>query len=116
MPHQPKKPPTVDKFTNQLYDRKTCVLTKKRWVDDLLEDGDSTRRGVHERQEGERAGEEHSGEGKTILRAVSEEARRLTAESKTIKHTGGREKERVASGEGRGEDARIDDVRQDLDA
>ena len=118
IPHQPKKPPTVDKFTNQLkvgIELSDCTQVNGA-NENLLEDGDSTRRGVHERQECKRTGEENCSKRKTILRAVRQETRGLSSEGETVKHTRRREQEGVSGGEGGGENACVDDVREDLDS
>ena len=90
--------------------------TDSRQVDEPVEDGHRTARRVHKRQEAKQAGDDHGRDGQTVLRAVGEDPRGLSTEGETVEDTGRREQERVAGGEGRREDARVDDVRENGDA
>ena len=81
----------------------------------LLEHGLSAARDVHEAEPREAARDDNSGDWQAVLRAVREDARRLSPDGETVKDTTCGEQERVAGGERGREHTGVDECGEDLD-
>jgi len=71
---------------------------------------------AQEGKEGERSRRKDSIYGETLLRAVGQEFRRLTAESQSVEHARGAEQETISGREGTRENTGIYDMRKNFDS